>query len=234
MRELLKYTLLVSVVLTIPILPFLGFGPWLEERIERQLQDQLPPAVVAVSVIGLLATDVFLPIPSSVVSTMAGNSLGFVAGTAASWLGMTLGAVFGFALARTLGRPLALRFAGEEDLARIDAAGSRFGPLVLVLARPIPVLAEASILFLGATRLGWRPFLLATALSNLGIAAVYAALGNLAQLPIALAASIALPLVAATLARRFWPSRSAAAGAPSDGPHDPANAPSISPDRDPS
>ncbi len=205
MRELLKPILLVAVVLLIPILPFAGFGPWLEEAIQRQLHVYLSPLVIAAAVIGLLATDVFLPIPSSVVSAVAGNALGIVAGTALSWLGMTLGAVFGFALARAFGRPLALRFAGHEDINRIDLASDRFGPLVLVLARPVPVLAEASVLFLGTSRLGWRPFLVTVALSNLGIAAVYAALGGWVQLPLALAASIALPLAAAAAAKCLWP-----------------------------
>lgn len=205
MRDLLKPILLVTVVLLIPILPFVGFGPWLEERIERQLQEELPPRFVAAAVIGLLSTDVFLPIPSSVVSTVAGNALGIPAGTLASWLGMTLGALFGFALARAFGRPLALRFAGQEDLDRIDRGAERFGPLVLVLARPVPVLAEASVLFLGTTKLRWRPFLVPVALSNFGITAVYATLGNLAQLPVALAASIGLPLLAALAAKWLWP-----------------------------
>lgn len=205
MRDLLKPMLLVVVVLLIPILPFLGFGPWFEQLVERQLRQGLPPTVVAAAVVGLLSTDIFLPVPSSVVSTVAGNALGIPAGAAASWLGMTLGASFGFALARAFGRPLALRFAGGNDLARVDRASDRFGPLVVVLARPVPVLAEASVLFLGTTRLAWRPFLLAVILSNLGIAMVYAALGGLVQLPTALVAAIALPLAAAAVARCCWP-----------------------------
>ncbi len=205
MQDLLKPLLLVAVVLLVPIIPFLGFGPWLEERIENGLRGTLPPAVVALAVIGLLSTDVFLPIPSSVVSAVAGNALGTVAGATASWVGMSLGAIFGFALARAFGRALALRFAGGEDLDRIDRASDRFGPLVVVLARPVPVLAEASVLFLGTTRLAWQPFLVAALLSNLGIAIVYAALGSFVRLPIALAASVALPLVAAAAARWLWP-----------------------------
>jgi hypothetical protein len=45
----------------------------------------------------------------------------------------------------------------------------------------------------------------AVGFSNLGIAAAYAALGDRVQLPIALAASIAVPLIFGVIARRFWP-----------------------------
>ncbi len=138
---------------------------------------------------------------------MAGNVLGVGLGTAASWLGLTLGAVLAFVLARFLGRPLALRFASAADLGRIDSLSTRYGPLVLVLARPVPILAEASVLFLGTTQLGWPRFLLPIALSNLGIAAIYATLGELVQLPIALAASIALPILLTALARCLWPAQ---------------------------
>ncbi len=205
MRELLKPLLLLAAVLAIPILPFAVFGAEMESWIETQLHSTLPPTTVALAVVGLLSTDVFLPIPSSVVSTVAGNALGIWGGTAAAWAGMTAGAVVGYVLAKLFGRPLAIRLSGAEEQERIDRLSRRFGPLVLVLARPVPVLAEASVLFLGTTRLGWTAFLLPVALSNLGIAAVYAALGQTVPLPYALAASLALPLAAAGLAQWLWP-----------------------------
>lgn len=205
MRELLKPLLLLAAVLAIPILPFAVFGAEMESWIETQLHSTLPPTTVALAVVGLLSTDVFLPIPSSVVSTVAGNALGIWGGTAAAWAGMTAGAVVGYVLAKLFGRPLAIRLSGAEEQERIDRLSRRFGPLVLVLARPVPVLAEASVLFLGTTRLGWTAFLLPVALSNLGIAAVYAALGQTVPMPYALAASLALPLAAAGLAQWLWP-----------------------------
>ncbi len=205
MRGLFKPILLIALVLAIPIAPFALFGPSLEARIEHQIRSALAPTTVSLLVVGLLTADILLPIPSSVVSTVAGNVLGVGLGTAASWLGLTLGAVLAFFLARLLGRPLALRFASAEDLGCIDSLSTRYGPFVLVLARPVPILAEASVLFLGTTQLSWPRFLVPIALSNLGIAAIYAILGELVQLPIALAASIALPLLLTGLARGLWP-----------------------------
>ena len=127
--------------------------------------------------------------------------------TAASWLGMTLGAALGFYLAKTWGRSLSARFSSAGDLDRMDQLGHRYGPWILIATRPLPVLAEAAVLVMGTTQLAWRPFLSAVASSNLGIAAVYSALGQLVhsegELPLALVASIALPLAAAAMARRW-------------------------------
>ena len=205
MRRLLPPICLIAVVLLIPVVPFLFVGQSLEARMESWLDEALPAQTVAAMVIGVLASDVFLPVPSSLVATFGGDRLGFMAGTAVAWLGMTLGAALAFGLARLLGRRLAIRLSSEAAMDRIDELSGRLGPMVLVLTRPVPVLAEAAVLFLGTTRLPWHRFVLPLALSNLGIAAAYSILGDFVRLPFAMAAAIALPLSAAVIAKVAWP-----------------------------
>lgn len=209
MRELFRTLPLMCVVLLIPVLPFLLFGgdmeTWLRGVAER------PPSTAATTllVIALLATDIFLPVPSSVVSTLSGWQLGIWLGTLASWLGMNLGAVIGFALARRWGRPFALWFSAEADLARMRSVNDRYGPYLLILTRAMPVFAEASVLLAGVHQLTWRRFVPPVVLSNLGIAVAYSAFGDYAQqhqwLPLALAVSIALPVAIAAVAKRLLP-----------------------------
>jgi len=205
MKRLFVPIALLAVVLAIPIVPLWLLGtsgtPWMERLVESPASR----TATAAAVVGLLAADIVLPVPSSVVSTVAGNQLGFVPATLASWTGMTLGCVVAFGLARRLGRPLAARWAGPAEIARIDRLARRYGPIVLVLARGVPVLAEASVLWLGTTGLPWGWFLVIVALGNLGLSAGYAALGESIALSGAVAASLALPLLAGLLARRFWP-----------------------------
>jgi uncharacterized membrane protein YdjX (TVP38/TMEM64 family) len=197
--------LLVAIVLAVPIVPFLLFGRPLEQWIDESLHQHLPPAVVAASTVALLAVDLLLPIPSSMVSTVAAHRLGFCLGTACSWLGMTLGATAAFLAARLFGRAIAQRLSRPEDLDHADRLGRHYGPAVLVLTRPVPVLAEASVLLLATSDLAWQRFVLPVALSNLGVAMAYSALGQLLSLPLALLASIALPLLATLAARCLWP-----------------------------
>ena len=181
----------------------------MEAAIRSALENEEAVPVVAASVIGLLATDIFLPIPSSFVSTVGGAVLGTWSGTLASWLGLTLGAMLGFGLARWLGPPLAKKFSSSEDLGRMKRMTDKSGPLVLVLARAVPVLAEASVLLLGATGLSWRRFLPPVMAANLGVALAYSALGDVARkfemLPMVLAVSIALPVLAAGFVRKRLP-----------------------------
>jgi uncharacterized membrane protein YdjX (TVP38/TMEM64 family) len=209
MSKLLRASILIAVALAIPAIPFLLFG----ERIDRLVEGWLtpPPArwLIFCLVVGVLAADIVLPVPSSLVSTLAGSELGIPLGTLASWIGMTAGAAIGFALARALGRPLAQRPAGPEELARMERLSERFGPRVLVLFRALPILAEASVLLFGVTRLSWTRFLVPVALANLGIALAYSILGHYGRtehmLVYVLAASIALPLLATTIVRWAMP-----------------------------
>ncbi len=202
MRRLLIPITAIVLALAVPVIPFLAFGAQLEAWLERTVHGIVDPVAAALLVVGLLSTDVLLPIPSSVLSTLGGEVLGFGAGTAASFAGLTLGAVIGFGLARTVGRPLMSRLAAADDIERIDRLSERLGVTLLIVTRPIPIFAEAAVLFFGATGLSWRRFLPPVALVNLVIAAGYSALGSWVHLPAALTLSIVVPVLATWLARR--------------------------------
>ena len=201
--------IVMSLILLVPIVPFLLFGASFEAWVEQWSEQPYSKPVTAVIIIGLLATDILLPTPSSMISTLGGWQLGVIGGTLTSWIGMTIGAVIGFALARRWGRPLALWLSSEEDLERMRGLSQRFGPAVLIVGRGVPVLAEASVLLMGIHRMSWRRFLPAVLLSNLGIAFAYSAFGDFAEqnqwLPLALGVSIALPVLLATMVSRFLP-----------------------------
>jgi uncharacterized membrane protein YdjX (TVP38/TMEM64 family) len=209
MRELFRTLPLMCVVLLVPIVPFLFFGARFESWLRGFAEN--PPSTAATSalVVGLLATDILLPIPSSVISTLSGWQLGWWRGTLTTWIGMNLGAAIGFSLARHWGHSFAAWFSKEEDLDRMRHLSDRYGPYVLVLTRGLPVLAEASVLIAGIHRLGWKRFLPAVLLSNLGIAFAYSAFGDYAEqhqwLPLALGVAVAIPILAAALAQRLLP-----------------------------
>lgn len=200
----------MCLVLLIPIVPFLFFGASLEAWLQALAEDPPSPTITFALVVGLLSTDIFLPIPSSLISTLSGWQLGWFWGTLATWMGMNLGAVLGFAVARRWGQPLALWFSNSDDLQRMRIVNDKYGPLVLVLTRAMPVFAEAGVLIAGIHQLSWRRFLPAILLSNLGIGMAYAWFGDFAErhqwLPLALGIAIAVPILVAAVARRYLPS----------------------------
>jgi membrane protein DedA with SNARE-associated domain len=117
------------------------------------------------------------------------------------------GAMVGYGLGLRFGRAVASRFVGESELQRVATAHERFGDPTLVALRAVPVLAEASVVLAGLSRMPLGRFVLLTALANLGIAATYATVGafavNANSFLLAFAGSIVLPGSAILLARLF-------------------------------
>jgi membrane protein DedA with SNARE-associated domain len=173
MKAWQRWAALTGLVLLLILLPF---ALW-EEPIAALSARLLTPAagrlVLAAVVVLLLGSDVLLPIPSSFVSAGAVALLGAWWGGASVALGMTLGGWLGYALGRWGGEPLARRMAGAAELERARHAMERFGGWVLLVCRGVPVLAEASTLLAGATRLDPLRFGLVTALGNAGLALAY-------------------------------------------------------------
>lgn len=176
MRWVILWTLLIGMVLV----PFLLFEQQFEAFAKYVTRSDTSRWLVAGAVFSLLALDVFLPVPSSIVSTASGVLLGFSAGTAVVWTGMMAGCLLGYAVGAR-GSDAARRLVGEEGIARAARLVQRYGDLTIVLCRPVPVLAEASVVFAGLVRAHYLRFVRLTAASNFGIAAGYAAVGAYSQ-----------------------------------------------------
>ena len=163
-----------------------------------------PSAAVAALLAALLAADILLPVPSSLVSTAAGALLGFVPGALVSWAGMTAGSLIGYALGR--GAASSARWLPGADRARLEHARARYCDWVVIVFRSVPVLAEASAVFAGASGMARGRFLTLAALANLGISLAYAGAGAFAagreSFLLAFAAAVALPGLAMLLLRR--------------------------------
>lgn len=202
----MRWALLIGLMFALIIIPFLIFekqfealGTWLAEG---HASGWASASIIA----ALLALDVFLPVPSSIVSTGAGVLLGFWRGAAVIWIGMTVGCAIGYAFgAKAAGA--ARRMVGEDGLARASTVMDRHGSWALVVCRPIPVLAESSVVFAGLVRSPVQSFVWMTTLSNLGIALAYAAVGaysmEVQSFLLTFVAALALPGVA-MLAGKLW------------------------------
>lgn len=197
-----RWALLLALTLAAILIPFFLWGEPLEQWIRTLLESGSARWTVAAALAGLLALDIVLPVPSSLVSTAAGALLGFAGGVLTSWIGMTAGCLLGYWLAAgSKGE----RLLGEVEVARLRRTQERFGDWMLIVFRAVPVLAEASVIFAGLTRVPLRRFLLITATSNLGISIAYSATGAFfarrESFLLAFAGAIAIPALAMLIAR---------------------------------
>ena len=196
-RPLRLLLILASVAVAVPLVPFLAFGTRLDHLVARWLDPLPAPPTLAAIEVGVLAADLLLPVPSSMVATLGGARLGVGVGTACAWLGMTAGAMLGWWLGHTAGAASLSRLTAEER-EHVTRQQRRYGPVAVVLTRPLPLLAEAAAIMAGASGMGWREFLLAAGSGNLAIALVWSIAGALGRqadsLQWVVVASLAVPV----------------------------------------
>ncbi|HMJ05439.1 MAG TPA: VTT domain-containing protein, partial [Chthoniobacterales bacterium] len=168
---------------------------------------------VAIAGATWLALDAVLPVPSSIVATTMGTALGALPGTVVNAVGLTVSCLIGLLIGRS-GSPIAERMLGQAVYGQFIAWVERYGIIAVVACRAVPVMAEVSVIALGAARGRSGPILLAAGIADIGLGGLYAFAGA-AHGPAAapgapaFAAAIVLPAVA-TLLVLLWTRRARA------------------------
>lgn len=127
--------------------------------------------------IGLLVGDVFIPVPASVVMVAHGALFGLVAGAATSLVGAVGAAAVGYAVGAR-GGPLLERVVDEHARSRSEHLVDRWGELAILVTRPVPILAETTVILAGVSRLGWGRLLRGAAIGSVPPAVLYAWAGT--------------------------------------------------------
>jgi uncharacterized membrane protein YdjX (TVP38/TMEM64 family) len=193
----------ILLLLGLILIPFFLFGPGIEAR--AAALSASAQSAIAYGGGALLALDIVLPVPSSLLATAIGAALGPWLGTLVNAAGLSLGCAAGLLLGRS-GAPLSRRILGQGLFQRFAAASARHGTVLILVCRAVPVLGEASIVAAGAGRMPFAPALAAAAAANFVIGAVYAFAGTA---PLALAAGLAIGIpVVAGLGAWLWLRRS--------------------------
>lgn len=150
----------------------LDLEPWARSQLARA------GTAGAGVVIGLLAADVFIPVPSSVIMILSGAAFGVWWGSVIALIGSIAGEWLGFELARRWGAAWTARFIGDErEVVRLKSMIAAHGGAAVAVTRPIPVVMETMSLIAGASGMTRRTFLLASLIGTLPIVVLYAYAG---------------------------------------------------------
>lgn len=155
------------------------------------------------AIIGLLMTDLVLPVPATPVMTAAGYLYGPLLGGLISAVGSFCAGLLGYGLCRMFGRSIALRLACERELEEHHTLFQRSGPWLVAASRWLPLLPEVVSCLAGLTRMPFRLFATALACGSLPLGFVYAGIGAAGQdnPKLALALSIIVPPILWLLVR---------------------------------
>jgi 3-dehydroquinate synthase len=153
----------------------------------------------AMVIVGLLAADIVLPVPSSLIMVLSGAAFGVVGGALLALTGSILGEWLGFELVRRFGRGFAARFVGDDEFRRFSAILQRHGALAVVFTRPLPIVMETMSVIAGLSSMTRATFLVASLIGTGPIVIVYAyagaesrRLGSLVPAVVILAAVVAV------------------------------------------
>ncbi|MDO7874761.1 VTT domain-containing protein [Hymenobacter sp. ASUV-10] len=177
-------TLLIQVILLSAgvLLTFLLL-PGLEATALRLLKAGAgrPGWYAAVS-FAVLASDILLPVPSSIVMFLNGATLGIAGGALLSLAAGLMGSALGYGLGAGSAR-LTRRTAQAAATGAAGRLMRRHGPVLLVATRGIPMLAESLSLLAGHYRVGFWRSLLLSGLGYLPLSILYAVCGAQARSP---------------------------------------------------
>ena len=200
---------LIIIVMTSIILPL--------SLLESSLQDIVDQITIwsgeniifnSLLVIFALTADVFFPVPNGLTNTIAGAILGFYIAIPIIWIGLTSGAIVGFAIGKFAAKPIAKKILSESELKKSQDLSKKFGISILLLSRPAPAFAEISTVAAGMSGMSWFTFLSVMIISNFLVAIIYALIGTAAlssqSVFLAFIGIAIIPFLFWLLARRFF------------------------------
>ena len=162
MKPLLKIMGLLALVFASTFLILNASGVITVEKIEGWLlaAKSANPLFVGAIVAGLLFADLLIAVPTMATLLLAGYFIGAVNGAIAGAIGLLAAGIAGYWISRFYGDALVVHIV--KDAAERDKAAETFrqhGPIVILLARAMPILPEVSACMAGLTRMPFAKFL---------------------------------------------------------------------------
>ncbi len=155
----------------------------------------------ALTSIGLIVLDVFLPIPASLIMIVNGALFGVILGTIISLIGGVGAAITGFLLGKQSQHWGIERFVPEAQWRAAREMFMQWGMVAVIATRPVPLISETMVIVAGASGMSYKQLLIASFAGYLPIAVLYAVTGSMAVGFDSAVWSFGLVMVMATL---FW------------------------------
>jgi uncharacterized membrane protein YdjX (TVP38/TMEM64 family) len=128
--------------------------------------------------IALLASDLALPIPSTVVISALGYIYGTFVGGLVAAAGLMLAGMTGYGLGWLFGERFARRWLGDLDYEKGRLLFASGGGWVVALSRALPILPEVISCTAGLVRMPFRRFTVALACGSVPMGFLFAAIGR--------------------------------------------------------
>ncbi len=176
-----RWLLLIGLLLILFLLPFLFFEDYFnamfsQEGIEAWLEGFKDYGVVGG--ILLLALDIFLPLPGTLIISTLGYVYGPLTGGMAATAGLILSGSIAYFLCRFAGVGVTRRILGEESYEQGQSIGNTSGGWIVALSRWLPLLSEVVACMAGLTKMSPRIYFPALICGVLPFGFLFAYIGH--------------------------------------------------------
>lgn len=148
-----------------------------EEELKLLLQSRQNRSSYWIISFAVLSSDIFIPVPSSLVMILNGKALGFFFGTLLSTISGVVSSVIGFYLGRK-SEAYIEKFFSKNQQKVSSKLFLRYGRAAIVLSKALPIISEAISFLSGTTAISLKKFLLYSFIGHFIISAVYAYAGS--------------------------------------------------------
>lgn len=172
-----KYTLFVFLLFFFFLVLFL-IAEALHLNWLSNLSSQMTTPTIGVALLGIMAlvADLFLPMPSSLIMIANGSLFGVFWGTFLSLVGSLGASVVGFWVGRR-SQALLARLVSPEERAQANQLLAEWGEVAIIMTRPVPLLAETTVVVAGGSSMRWSAMIWATLAGSLPLSFLYALTG---------------------------------------------------------
>jgi uncharacterized membrane protein YdjX (TVP38/TMEM64 family) len=157
---LFLFIITIQVDVTATISSFINHNSWLS---------------AAISIL-VLSSDILLPIPSSMVMLLNGKLFGVFTGTCISVIGLSISTLIGFYIGLKSKKRLQVFIQPNQQL-EAERLFSKWGMIMLIVSRPIPLLSESISIIAGMHKVSISTLVISTLLGSIPGAWVYAYYG---------------------------------------------------------
>lgn len=169
---------IISLTLLLAFLALFGLVAWLDIALLSDPSYIMNKGglLAGLAGVGLLASDIILPVPGSLVMVANGALFGIWLGTLLSLIGGLLSSWIGFAIGRR-GAKIIHKIASAEEQERAEQMLQKWGIFAVIVSRPVPLIGETISVMAGASTLPMYKLILASIVGVLPAAILYAAVG---------------------------------------------------------
>ena len=185
-------------------------------NLELMVQQLSPSWTAALLIIGFLAVDVLVPVPSSVIMLASGALFGGILGGVLSIIGSSTCAILAFQASRKVGRDKVVEWVGQKDYETFSTLMQKYGGYAVVLTRAVPLAMESVSFIAGLTKMKLKNFVLMSLLGYVPFAFLYSFAGasakELSSTSTVLVLGFLLPLCLWVLVLKMMKSRTGGKG----------------------